>query len=141
MDIINNLAIENSCISLLFKLQNISVYSKENKNYMIKIFNVLIQSNHKYIQTLLISEGICEWYKSILEDEPKKENVEMIMKDFITMVNYFANLAKDDNCKNNILLIHLEKIGLLEVVNNLKSKNDLPDEVMALVNEFSNLFK
>ena len=141
MDIIDNLSIENSCISLLFKLQKMSIYSKENKNFMIKIFNVLIQSNHKYIQTLLISEGICEWYKSILEDEPKKENVEMIIKDFITMVKYSANLVKDDNCKNNLLLIHLEKIGLLEAVNNLKILNDLPDEVMALVNDFSNLFK
>ena len=141
MDIIDNLSIENSCISLLFKLQNMTIYSKENKNFMIKIFNVLIQSNHKYIQTLLISEGICEWYKSILEDEPKKENVEMIIKDFITMVKYSANLVKDDNCKNNLLLIHLEKIGLLEAVNNLKNRNDLSDEVMALVNDFSNLFK
>ena len=141
MDIIDNLSIENNCISLLFKLQNISVYSKENKNCMIKIFNVLIQSNHKYIQTLLISEGICEWYKSILEDEPKKENIEMIIKDFITMVKYSANLVKDDNCKNNLLLIHLEKIGLLEAVNNLKNRNDLSEEVMALVNDFSNLFK
>ena len=36
-------------------------------------------SNHKYIQTLLISEGICEWYNSILEDEPNNENVRMII--------------------------------------------------------------
>ena len=140
MDIIDNLSIENSCISLLFKLQKIPFYSKENKN-MIKIFNILIQSNHKYIQTLLISEGICEWYNSILEDEPNNENVRMIITNFITMVKYSANLVKDDNCKNNLLLIHLEKIGLLETVNNLKSRNDLSDDVMALINEFSHLFK
>ena len=140
MDIIDNLSIENSCISLLFKLQKIPFYSKENKN-MIKIFNILIQSNHKYIQTLLISEGICEWYNSILEDEPNNENVRMIITNFITMVKYSANLVKDDNCKNNLLLIHLEKIGLLETVNNLKSRSDLSDDVMALINEFSYLFK
>ncbi len=84
--IIDNLSIDNSCISLLFKLQKNPFYLKENKSYMIKIFNVLIQSNHKYIQILLISEGICEWYKSILEDEPSKENISIIISKFITMV-------------------------------------------------------
>ena len=56
-DIIEDLSIENNCISLLFKLQKIPFYAKEIKS-IIKIFNVLILSNHKYIQTLLISEGI-----------------------------------------------------------------------------------
>ena len=107
---------------------------------MIKIFHILIQSNHKYIQTLLISESICEWYKSILEDEPNADNIEMIIIDFISMAKYSANLAKEDNNKNNLLLIHLEKIGILELVISLKSRNDLSDEVMGLLNEFSNLF-
>ncbi len=139
--IIDNLSIDNSCISLLFKMQKNPFYSKENKSYMIKIFNVLIQSNHKYIQTLLISEGICEWYKSILEDEPSKENISIIISNFITMVQYSRNLVDDKSNKNNLLLIHLEKIGFLEVVNNLKSRNDLSDVEMALINDFSNLFK
>jgi hypothetical protein len=107
--IIDNLSIDNSCISLLFKLQKIPFYSKENKNYMIKIFNILIQSNHKYIQTLLISEGICEWYKSILEDEPNKDHIAIIISNFITMVQYSSNLVDDKSNKNNLLLIHLEK--------------------------------
>ena len=139
--IIDNLSIDNSCISLLFKMQKNPFYSKENKSYMIKIFNVLIQSNHKYIQILLISEGICEWYKSILEDEPSKENISIIISNFITMVQYSRNLVDDKSNKNNLLLIHLEKIGFLEVVNNLKSRNDLSDVEMALINDFSNLFK
>lgn len=138
--IIDNLTIENNCISLLFKLQKKLIYFNENKKYMIKIFHILIQSNHKYIQTLLISESICEWYKSILEDEPNADNIEMIIIDFISMAKYSANLAKEDNNKNNLLLIHLEKIGILELVISLKSRNDLSDEVMGLLNEFSNLF-
>jgi len=137
--IIDNLSIENSCISALFKLQKNPIYSKENKNYMNKIFNQLIQSNHKYIQTLLISEGICEWYKSILEDEPNLENIKMIIGNFITMVEYSGNLIKES--KNNLLLIHLEKIGILEVVNNLKSKEELSEEIISLINEFCSLFK
>ena len=137
--IIDNLSIENSCISALFKLQKNPIYSKENKNYMNRIFNQLIQSNHKYIQTLLISEGICEWYKSILEDEPNLENIKMIIGNFITMVEYSGNLIKES--KNNLLLIHLEKIGILEVVNNLKSKEELSEEIISLINEFCSLFK
>lgn len=137
--IIDNLSIENSCISALFKLQKNPIYSKENKNYMNKIFNQLIQSNHKYIQTLLISEGICEWYKSILENEPNLENIKMIIGNFLTMVEYSGNLIKES--KNNLLLIHLEKIGILEVVNNLKSKEELSEEIISLINEFCSLFK
>ena len=34
--IIDNLSIYNSCISLLFKIQKIPFYSKENKSYIIK---------------------------------------------------------------------------------------------------------
>lgn len=141
VEIIDNLSIENNCISLLFKLQKIPFYSSENKKYMIKIFNILIKSNHKYIQTLLISEGICEWYKTILKDAPSIENIEMIITNFMTMVKCSANLVKDDISKNNLLLIHLEKIGILELVMNLKSRNDLSDEVMNLLNDFCNLFK
>ena len=141
MDIIDNLSIENNCISALFTLQKNPIYSKESKNYMNKIFNVLIQSNHKYIQTLLISEGICEWYKSILEDEPNLENIKKIIGNLITMVKYSGNLTKENECKNNLLLIHLEKIGILEVVNNLKSKEELSEEIISLINEFCSLFK
>ena len=141
MDIIDNLSIENNCISALFTLQKNPIYSKESKNYMNKIFNVLIQSNHKYIQTLLISEGICEWYKSILEDEPNLENIKKIIGNLITMVKYSGNLTKENECKNNLLLIHLEKIGILEVVNNLKSKEELSEEIISLINEFCFLFK
>jgi hypothetical protein len=141
VEIIDNLSIENRCISLLFQLQKVPFYQNENKNYMIKIFNVLIQSNHKYIQTLLISEGICEWYKTILEDAPNGENISIIITNFITMVKYSANLVKDDGGENNLLLIHFEKIGILELVNSLKSRTDLSEEVLALLNEFSQLFK
>ena len=141
VEIIDNLSIESNCISLLFKLQKIPLYSKENQSYMVKIFNTLIQSNHKYIQTLLISEGICEWYKEILIDAPNKEIIEMIITNFLTMVKYSANLVKDDNNKNNLLLIHLEKIGILEIVNNFKSRNDFSNEFMGMINEFTHLFK
>lgn len=141
MYIIDNLSIENNCISALFKLQKNPIFSKESKICMNKIFNVLIQSNHKYIQTLLISEGICEWYKTILEDEPNLENIKMIIGNLITMVKYSGNLTKENECKNNLLLIHLEKIGILEVVNSLKSKEELSEEIISLINEFCSLFK
>jgi hypothetical protein len=140
-DIIDNLSIENNCISALFKLEKNPNYSKESKNYMNKIFKVLIQSRHKYIQTLLISEGICEWFKSILEDEPNLENIKMIIGNLMTMVQYSGSLVKENESKNNLLLIHLEKIGILEVVNNLKSKEELSEEIISLINEFCSLFK
>ena len=141
-DIINDLSIENNCISLLFKLQKIPFYAKEIKN-IIKIFNVLIMSNQKYIQTLLITEGICELYKSILENEPNNEDIEIIVNNFITMVHSTENFMKENNGENssiNLLLMHLEKIGISEVLNNLKSRNDLSEASISAINEISSLF-
>ena len=141
-DIINDLSIENNCISLLFKLQKIPFYAKEIKN-IIKIFNVLIMSNQKYIQTLLITEGICELYKSILENEPNNEDIEIIVNNFITMVNSTENFMKENNGENssiNLLLMHFEKIGISEVLNNLKSRNDLSEASISAINEISSLF-
>jgi hypothetical protein len=141
-NIIDDLSIENNCISLLFKLQKIPFYAKEIKN-IIKIFNVLIMSNHKYIQTLLITEGICELYKAILENEPNNEEIEIIVHNFIAMVNSTENFMKENNGENtsiNLLLLHLEKIGVSEVLNHLKSRNDLSEASISAINEISSLF-
>ena len=140
--IIDNLSIENNCISLLFKLQKIPFYAQEIK-YIIKIFNVLISSNHKYIQTLLVSEGICEFYKGILGNEPNSEDIETIINNLISMVNYSDNFAdgKIGEKENiNLILMHMEKIGVYEVINNLKSRNDLSDAAISSINEISSLF-
>ena len=141
-NIIDNLTRENNCISLLFKLQKIPFYAKESKS-IIKIFNVLISSNHKYIRTLLISEGICELYKNILENEPNNENVEIIIKNLISMVNYSDKFGKENSNETgnlNLILMHLEKIGVYEILNNLKSRNDLSDASISAINEISSLF-
>ena len=140
--IIDNLSITNNCISLLFKLQKIPFYSKERKT-IIEIFNRLISSNHKYIRTLLISEGICELYENILKNEPSNEEVETIIKNLITIINYSDKFLEENfNDKNNLnlILIHLEKIGFYEVINNLKSRNDFSDSSIAAINEISSLF-
>ena len=140
--IIDNLSITNNCISLLFKLQKIPFYSKERKT-IIEIFNRLISSNHKYIRTLLISEGICELYENILKNEPSNEEVETIIKNLLTIINYSDKFLEENfNDKNNLnlILIHLEKIGFYEVINNLKSRNDLSDSSIAAINEISSLF-
>ena len=141
-DIIEDLSIENNCISLLFKLQKIPFYAKEIKS-IIKIFNVLILSNHKYIQTLLISEGICELYKDILQNEPSNDDIEIIVNNFISMVKSTENFMNEKNGENNsinLLLMHLEKIGVSEVLNNLKGRNDLSDASISAINEISSLF-
>lgn len=139
--IIGKLSRDNNCISLLFKLQKIPFYGKENK--IIKIFNVLISSNHKYIPTLLISEGICELYKNILENEPNSDDVATIINNLISMVNYTNNFVTEKSEGKdgvNLVLMHLEKIGFYEVLNNLKSRNDLSDDSISAINEISSLF-
>ena len=139
--IIDKLSRQDNCISLLFKLQKIPFYGKENK--IIKIFNVLILSNHKYILTLLISEGICELYKNILENEPNSDDVKTIINNLLSMVNYTNNFVTEKSEGKdslNLVLMHLEKIGFYEVLNNLKSRNDLSDDALSAINEISSLF-
>lgn len=140
-DIIDNLAIENNCISLLFKLQKIPFYAKQIK-VIIRIFNILILSNHKYIHALLISEGICDLYKNILENEPSSDDIEIIINNFISMVNYSENFGKEKNGNKdsvNLLVMHLEKIGISEILNHLKSRNDISDASISAINEISSL--
>ena len=69
------------------------------------------------------------------------ENIKIIIGDLITMVRYSGTLIKENECKNNLLFIHLEKIGILEAVNNLKSKEELSEEIISIINDFYSLFK
>ena len=140
--IIDNLAIQNNCISLLFKLRKMPFYCKDNES-IIKIFNILISSNHKYVLTLLVTEGICELYKNILNNKPSNEDVDIIIKNLISIICYYDKFSCEaiDKKNLNFILIHLEKIGIYEVINNLKSRNVLSDSSIESINEISYLFK
>ena len=65
------------------------------------------------------------------------EIIEIIVKNFICMFNYNQKLIND---KNNIIILHLEKIGVQDLINNFKGREDLNDEVMELINKFLALF-
>ena len=59
------------------------------------------------------------------------------------MLNYSDNfvdgkIGEKENI--NLILMHLEKIGVYEVINNLKSRNDLSDAAISSINEISSLF-
>ena len=45
---------------------------------------------------MLITEGICELYKAILENGPNNEDIEIIVNNFITMVNSTENFMKEN---------------------------------------------
>ena len=78
-----------------------------------------------------------------MENGPNNEDIEIIVNNFITMVNSTENFMKENNGENssiNLLLMHLEKIGISEVLNNLKSRNDLSEASISAINEISSLF-
>lgn len=138
-EIVNNLALEKNCISNIFKFQDIPGYTKVHLDFVIEIFHLLIKSKSKFIQTLLISEGICEFYKNLLNNNPKEEIIVKIMTDFIILLNCSKDLGKKIDV--NILALHLEKIGIHEIINNIRSRTDLTEEASIVINEFYSYFK
>ena len=138
-NIIYNFLIEHQCIGFLIKLGGIPEYSKERKKELVDIFDLIINSKLNFVQTKLISEGICEFYKNILENNSDEDLIKMIIIDFVIMINYNQSLNNVDS-KSNIIILHLEKIGVLDIVNNLKGRQDLSEEVYGIINEFISFF-
>ena len=136
--IIDNFVIETQCIAYLIKLGENKEFLNKNKDDLVNIFDLIITSQEKFIHTKLICDGVCEFYKEILKDNPTMENIEIIIKNFICMFNYNQKLIND---KNNIIILHLEKIGVHDIINNFKGREDLSDEAMELINEILALFQ
>ena len=135
--IIDNLVIETQCIAILFKISENKEFLNKRKKDLVDICDLIISTKEKYVHTKLICDGICEFYKEILKDNPSMEIIEIIVKNFICMFNYNQKLIND---KNNIIILHLEKIGVQDLINNFKGREDLNDEVMELINKFLALF-
>ena len=59
--------------------------------------------------------------------------------DFVIMINYNQSLNNVDS-KSNIIILHLEKIGVLDIVNNIRGRQDLNEEIYGIINEFISFF-
>mgnify|MGYP002624918240 CR=1 FL=1 len=146
-EVINDIAIKYPCISNLFKFFNSNNhYIKKHLNLFLNTIHYLIknkckykkrQYNFPYIKTLLISEGICQFYKNLLLDENSlnQDLIQNIFIDILTLIEFYGNF--EDNKNNNIILLHFQIIGMNDIIENYKSKINLSNELMNIISDVS----
>ena len=137
---IQSLCIDNSCISNLFIFINNSTFLYNNDNLkVIKIFDLIIKSKAEYVHSLLLTEGIYELYKNILKNSKDNNILLIILKDFSIMIERGKNIKTSNGI--NIISNHFMKNGILDLINNIKGRSDLNNEIIFLLDEIPKLLE
>ena len=137
---IQSICIDNSCISNLFLFINNSTFLYNNDNLkVIKIFDLIIESKAEYVHSLLLTEGIYDLYKNILNNSKDNNLLLIIFKDLSIMIER----GKDIKTSNGINLVsnHFMKNGILDLINNIKGRSDLNNEIIFLLDEIPKLLE
>lgn len=139
-DVITNICIENECIVNLFKFlkQNYAL-SNETKLKIIKIFDLLINSKTRFVHTVLLTEKIYEFYKEILLSDCDNYLIEIIIKDLKIMIDR-AKEIKVSNGKNITAFYFIES-GIVDVINNIKNRTDLREDVLFLLDDLTKILE
>ena len=137
---IQNICIENSCISNLFKFINDTSFLYNNDNLkIIEIFDLIIQSKTEFVHSLLLSEGIYELYINILNNSKDNNILLIILKDFSIMIERGKSIKTSKGI--NIVARHFMKNGILDLINNIKSRMDLNNQITFLLDEIPKLLE
>jgi len=137
---IQDICIENSCISNLFQLINISKYSFNNSDAKIlEIFDLIIKSKAEFIHSLLLTEGIYDLYKNILLNNPNNDIIALILNDIGIMIQRGKSIKTSSGI--NIVSNHFIKNGIFDLIENIKGRNDINEQIIYLLDEISNLLK
>lgn len=137
---IQSLCIDNSCISNLFIFINNSTFLYNNDNLkVIKIFDLIIESKAEYVHSLLLTEGIYELYKNILNNSKDNNLLLIILKDFSIMIERGKNIKTSNGI--NIISNHFMKNGILDLINNIKGRSDLNNQIIFLLDEIPKLLE
>ena len=137
---IQNICIENSCISNLFKFINNTSFLYNNDNLkIIEIFDLIIQSKTEFVHSLLLSEGIYELYINILNNSKDNNILLIILKDFSIMIERGKSIKTSKGI--NIVARHFMKNGILDLINNIKSRMDLNNQITVLLDEIPKLLE
>ena len=136
---INDLCIENSCISNLFNLIKNPKFCYNNNNLKIlEIFDLIIKSKTEDVHNfhnLLLTEGIYDLYKNILFNCNSNELFILILNDITIMIEKGKN--RKTSRKINFVSDHFIKNGILDLIDNIKGKNELNDKINYLLEEIS----
>ena len=137
---INDLCIENSCISNLFQLINYSKYCLNNNNSKImEIFDLIIKSKTNFVHSLLLTEGIYDLYKNIIFNCNNNDLLILILNDIAIMIERGKNIKTSNGI--NIISNHFIKNGIFDLIDNIKGRNELNEQINYLLDEISNLLK
>ena len=139
-NVIQNICIDNSCISNLFIFINNSTFLYNNDNLkLIEIFDLIIQSKVEFVHSLLLSENIYELYKNILDNTKDNNILSIILKDFSIMIEQGKKISSSNG--SNIVLNHFMKNGILDLINNIKSRSEINNQIIFLLEEITQLIE
>ena len=137
---IQDICIENSCISNIFQLINSSKYYNNNSNSKIlEIFDLIIKSKTEFVHSLLLTEGIYDLYKNILFSNGNNELIALILNDIVIMIEKGKGIKTSSGI--NIVSNHFIKNGIFDLIENIKGRNNINEKINYLLDEITNLLK
>ena len=137
---IQDICIENSCISNIFQLINSSKYYINNSNSKIlEIFDLIIKSKTEFVHSLLLTEGIYDLYKNILFSNGNNELIALILNDIVIMIEKGKGIKTSSGI--NIVSNHFIKNGIFDLIENIKGRNNINEKINYLFDEITNLLK
>ena len=135
---INDICIENRCISNLFQLYNNSRFGFDNnKSKILLIFDLIIRSKAEFVISLLLSEDIYDFYKNILFNSNNHELLVLILNDIAIMIQRGKNIKISSGI--NFVSNHFIKNGIFDLIDNIKGRADFNEQINYLLDEISNL--
>ena len=136
--VIENICIENSCISNLFQFMNNTIFLYTT-DYLriIEIFDLIIQSKTEYVHSLLLTEGIYDLYKNILINSEDNNLLLMILKDISIMIERGQSFRTSNGI--NIVSNHFIVKGILDLINNIKSRTNIDNKIILILDEMPKL--
>jgi hypothetical protein len=137
--VIQNICIDNSCISNLFQFINNSSFLYNDNLKIIEIFDLIIESKAEYVHSLLLTEGIYDLYKNILFNNKDNQILLIILKDFSIMIQRGKNIKTSTGI--NYVSNHFIQKGILDLINNIKSRTDLDNQINYLLDEIPKLLE
>ena len=137
--VIQNICIDNSCISNLFQFINNSSFLYNDNLKIIEIFDLIIESKAEYVHSLLLTEGIYDLYKNILFNNKDNQILLIILKDFSIMIQRGKNIKTSTGI--NFVSNHFIQKGILDLINNIKSRTDLDNQINYLLDEIPKLLE
>ena len=104
-----------------------------------EIFDLIIKSKDEYVLSFLLTEGIYDIYKYILLNCNSNELFILILNDIAIMIEKGQKIKTSSGI--NLVSNHFIKNGILDLIDNIKSKTELNEQINYLLEEIPNLLK